>query len=102
MFSFNAAITGIESKLLCLLQYFQQLEGQPDKADIRYVLTLLMIRRRIVRLDETETDDSGREVLVVFCSRNELEYRVPVTPPEPPRANEIQEELAKLLYADAT
>jgi hypothetical protein len=85
-----------------VLHYFQQLEAQPDRADIRYVLTLLMIRRRIVRLEETETDGAGHELLVVFCPRNEVEYRVPVTPPNPQRANEIQEELAKLLYADAT
>ena len=83
-----------------ILDFFQQLAGRPDKDDFRYVLTLLMIRRRIVRLEETETDEQGRELLVVFCSRNETEYRVPVAPPETQRANEIQEELANLLYAD--
>lgn len=84
-----------------IVQYFEQLEGQADRADMRYVLTLLMIRRRIVRLEDTETDESGRELLVVFCPRTEREYRVPVVTPDAARADAIQEELAKLLYADA-
>lgn len=84
-----------------VLHYFQQLDGQPDQEDVRYVLTLLMIRRRIVRLEESEPDEHGRECLLVFCPRNETEYRVPVAPPNPQRANEIQEALTKLLYADA-
>jgi hypothetical protein len=84
-----------------VLHYFQQLEGQPDKADVQYILTLLMIRRRIVRLEETETDEAGSEQLVVFCPRNETEYRVSVVLPSPERAGEIQNELVQLLYADA-
>lgn len=84
-----------------ILQYFEQLAGQVEKADMRYVLTLLMIRRRIVRLEDTESDEAGGEHLVVFCPRNEVEYRVPVVTPNATRAAAIQEELAKLLYADA-
>ncbi len=37
-----------------ILHYFEQLEDQHDKEDIRFVLALLMIRRRIVRLEDTE------------------------------------------------
>jgi hypothetical protein len=85
-----------------MLHYFQQLEEQAGQEDIRYVLTLLMVRRRILRLEESEIDDAGRELLVVFCPRNETEYRVPVVTPDPQRAREIQEELAKMLFADAT
>lgn len=84
-----------------MLHYFQQLEGQDDKEDVRYILTLLMIRRRILRLEETETDPTGREFMMVFCPRNETEYRVPVVTPGRERAQEIQEELVQLLFADA-
>jgi hypothetical protein len=83
-----------------MLEFFQQLEVQPQRLDFRYVLALLMIRRRIVRVEDTEVDDSGREVLVLFCPRNETEYRVPVVMPDAPRAKQIQDELAELLYAD--
>jgi uncharacterized protein YbaR (Trm112 family) len=80
--------------------YFQQLGGQAGKEDVRYVLALLMVRRRIVRLEETEKDEAGRETLVLFCPRDEAEYRVPALMPDEQRAREIQEELTKLLHAD--
>ena len=84
-----------------LLHYFLQLEGRPDQPDMRYVLTLLMIRRRVVRLEDTAREPSGQEVLVVFCPRNETEYRVPVVTPDQERTRQLQDELAQLLFADS-
>jgi hypothetical protein len=81
-----------------LLQYFEQLEGDPTRQDLRYVLALLMIRRRIMRLEDTERDEAGQELLVLFCSRNEAEYRTGVVVPSEERAVEIQRELEALLY----
>jgi hypothetical protein len=81
-----------------MLHYFEQLEGQPNKEDVRYVLTLLMIRRRLLRLDATETNAEGREVLVLFCPRNEQQYQVPISSPTEERVTAIQEELGRLLY----
>ena len=85
-----------------MLHFFQELENQEDKEDIRYVLALLMIRRRVVRLEDTETDEQCRELLVIYCSRNETEYKVPVVDPTEERIGQIQDELAKLLFAEAT
>lgn len=82
-----------------MLHYFEQLDGLADSSDTRYVLALLMVRRRIVKLVETEHDAAGREVLVLYCSKNENEYKVPVLHPTADRAKQIQEELAKLLFA---
>ncbi len=84
-----------------MLHFFEQLEPQPDKQDMRYVLALLLVRRRVVRLEEQEYDDQGRELLVLYCPRRETTYRVPAVTPGPSRTNEIQEELAKLLFAKA-
>ena len=84
-----------------MLNYFQELEDNPDKADVRYILALLMVRRRIVRFDDREVDDDGREWMVVFCPKNETEYKVGTAPPSGPGINEIQDELARLLFADA-
>ncbi len=83
-----------------ILQYFEQLEGDPARQDLRYVLALLMVRRRIMRLEDTEKDEHGQETLVLFCSRNEAEYRTPVALPSETRAAEIQSELIKLLYSE--
>ena len=84
-----------------MLRYFEQLEGQDDRQDVRYVLALLLIRRRIVRLEEQFADQQGREVITLYCPRNENEYRVPVVIPSDERIGEIQEELARLLFAKA-
>ncbi len=83
-----------------MLHYFEQLAETAEKADVRYVLALLMIRRRVVRQEATETDELGREVAVLFCPKNEQEYRAVVTLPAAERVQEIQNELAQLLYAD--
>lgn len=84
-----------------MLHYFQQLEQAEGQQDMRYILVLLMIRRRIMRLEATEVDAQQREVMVLFCPRNETEYRVIVQTPNQQRVVEIQEELAKLLFAKA-
>lgn len=84
-----------------MLHYFEELENNAEKADVRYILALLLIRRRIIRLDDRETDDEGREFMVVFCTKNEKEYKVLTVPPSGARINEIQDELAQLLFADA-
>ena len=84
-----------------ILDYFEQLQEQPDKQDVRYVLALLMVRRRIARLEETEVDDEAREVLVLYCPRSETQYKVPVADASQERIGEIQAELANLLFAHA-
>jgi len=85
-----------------MLHYFEQLEGQEPKRSLRYVLALLMIRRRIFKLEATEQDDSGQEVMIVYCSRKEHEYRVPVEVPTADQIVLIQEELAQLLFAQGS
>jgi hypothetical protein len=84
-----------------MLELLETLEAQPDKTDMRYVLALLLIRRRVVRLEETEKDASGREVSVLYCPRRETTYRVVTQMPGDQRTAEIQEELARLLFANA-
>ena len=54
-----------------MLHFWDELADQPDKQDMRYVLTLLLIRRRVFRLEEEKRDPQGRELLVVYCPRRE-------------------------------
>ena len=84
-----------------MLHFFEQLESQPDKQDMRYVLALLLVRRRVMRLEEPERDEAGHEVLVAYCPRREATYRVPAVAPGEARIEEIQQELARLLFAKA-
>jgi hypothetical protein len=80
-----------------MLQFFDELAGQPDKQDMRYVLALLLVRRRVMRLEENEKDEQGRETMVLYCPRRETTYKVPAVTPDQPRIDEIQQELARLL-----
>ena len=84
-----------------MLEYFEELADQPERQDVRYVLALLMIRRRVVRLEDTEKNDAGEEQLVLYCPRREKTYHVDAVMPDEQRTVEIQEELAQLLFADA-
>lgn len=85
-----------------MLHYFEQLADDPASADVRYVLSLLMIRRRVVRLEETRHEAEGGEHMVLYCPKNETEYVVPVSEPTGERVQQIQESLTQLLFADAT
>jgi hypothetical protein len=84
-----------------MLDLFEQLADDRAQADLRYVLALLLIRRRVMRLEDTETDDEG-EAMVLYCARRESEFRIASVPPTAERVGEIQQELARLLFANAT
>jgi hypothetical protein len=85
-----------------MLHFFEELQQQPERQDMLYVLALLLVRRRVMRLEEEERGDEGRETLVLYCPRRETTYRVAVVIPDEPRINEIQEELARLLFSHAS
>ena len=85
-----------------MLELLEQWEHDPTKLDSRYVLSLLLVRRRVLRLEETETTETGEEVTVLFCPRREATYRVASVLPDNQRAAEIQEELGRLLFAGGT
>jgi hypothetical protein len=84
-----------------MLDLFEGFADDPAQADLRYVLALLLIRRRVMRLEDTETGPQG-ETMVLFCPRRDEEYRVVAAPPDEARVAVIQQELAQLLFANAT
>jgi hypothetical protein len=84
-----------------MLELFDELTGQADRADLRYVLTLLLIRRRVFRLEDTERGASGLQTLLVYCPRRQADYKVTVSMPDGLRAQQIQQSLAQLLFRAA-
>jgi hypothetical protein len=82
-----------------LLEFFESLADSPEAEDMRYVMALWMLRRRILRMEETQRDTAGREVLVLYCPRTETTHRVASLAPSDERVAEIQAELGKLLFA---
>jgi len=88
-----------------LLDLFHQLETQPQQHDMYYVLALLLVRRRVFRFEEHEEiagKDAAGETMVVYCPREQATYRIHVAAPDGARVVEIQDQLANLLFADAS
>ena len=84
-----------------LIQFFTQLSAQPEKADLRYILGLLLVRKRLLRLEGTQVNQEGNEELVLTDAKQEAEHLVIVIDPTTQRAESIQRELTDLLYKDA-
>ncbi len=84
-----------------MLQFLEELEHQPERSDMRFVLALLLVRRRVLREDDRGKDEQGREMMILFCPRRDKTYEVPTVLPGSERIQQIQEELAQLLFAKA-
>jgi hypothetical protein len=76
---------------------FAELAEQPDEADFRYVLGLLLMRRKILKLDETRRDSLG-EILVLECPRRGEQYELRATTPDPLQTEQLQQRMIELLY----
>jgi hypothetical protein len=93
------------------LQLFDQLSEQPDHLETRYVLALLLIRRRVLRLEvpvdfshESPASSStcGKlEVMHLYCPKRDANYQVAVAVPANDRIDEIQQRLSDWLIAGA-
>jgi hypothetical protein len=92
-----------------LLDLFDQLADDPSHQDMRYVLTLLLVRRRVFRLetgsqllcDTAEALESSGDAMRVYCPKRETSYSVPTAMPDNARIDEIQQRLSDLLIAGA-
>ena len=92
-----------------LLELFDQLADRPRQEDMRYVLTLLLVRRRVFRLEtppETPTDRAKQgddnettETMFVYCPKRDATYEVSAALPGESRIDEIQQQLSELLIA---
>jgi hypothetical protein len=81
-----------------LVECFQRLEGQtePDRLNFRYVVALLLMRRKRFKFDEAKLE-GDREILCLRCVRTRQVYQV-----VNPRLTEsemaaVQEEVFKVL-----
>lgn len=84
-----------------MLEFFDQLADRPDRSEMRYLLALLLVRRRVFRLEDGEDEKErkdGEEMLTVYCPRRDTTYRVPVRIPDVSRAASLQDELARVLF----
>ncbi len=85
-----------------LLEWLEQLGSQPEQAELRYVLALLLVRRRVLKLHEPQGDDPHAQEVLVLSPPGEpqRQLQVPVCWPSPQRAQEIERQLKQLLFPD--
>jgi hypothetical protein len=93
-----------------LLELFDQLADKSEQQDLRYVLGLLLVRRRVLRVDVTiesphERDETtlqdAVETMTLYCPKRESTCEVAVAMPSTQRIDEIQQQLSELLVAGA-
>jgi len=88
-----------------LLELFDQLAERPEREDTRYVLALLLVRRRVLRLDgpatraEEPSSTEDVQTMTVLCPLREATYEVAVVMPSDERIEEIQRQLSELLVS---
>ena len=83
-----------------MLNLFVALADQPDEVQFRYLLGLLLIRRRVLRREESTRNQTGREVLTLYAPRRDQRYELVVDEPNPQQAERIQQRMIDLLYGD--
>ena len=86
-----------------LTDFFESLADRPDEAALRYVLALLLTRRRVLRF-EREEFDAGIETrpgsapsIVFFSPRRETSYVVPVVEMSPTEIADVEARLLALV-----
>jgi hypothetical protein len=94
-----------------LLELFDQLADRSAQTDLRYVLTLLLVRRRVFRLETSPEPLNGEversvnqfvgDVMRVYCPKRDASYDVVAVMPSDARLDEIQQQLSDLLIAGA-
>jgi hypothetical protein len=81
-----------------LADCFERLEGQadPGKVSFRYVLALLLMRRKRFKFEEARTD-GGRELLYLRCTRTRRRHEVVNPGLSEAETASVQEEVFKVL-----
>ena len=77
-----------------LQSLFEQLTVQPGEADTLYILTLLLLRRKLLRYEKETRDEQGNRMLEVYALHTNMTYLIPVAMPNHERLEEIQRQLA--------
>ena len=80
-----------------LLAYFDQLTQQPEKQETAYVVALLLIRKRLLKIQDSMDDPT---TLQLRSSKLDRSYAIPVLEINAARVTAIQQELSEHLFTD--
>lgn len=84
-----------------MLNLFTALAERAEDLEFRYLLGLLLLRRRVLRRDDSIQNEAGQEVLLLHCSRRNEQFELVVAEPNAEQAKQLQERMVDLLYGDA-
>ena len=79
-----------------LQSLFERLTAQPGEPDTLYILTLLLLRRKLLRYEKETADAQGNRLLEVYAVQTSTMYQIPVEMPGHERLEAIQQQLATL------
>jgi hypothetical protein len=83
-----------------LLNLFAELAEKPQELEFRYVLALLLIRRKLLKLEDARRDD-GHEMMLLDCPKLGQQFELPVPVLAPDRIEQLQSRMIDLLYGGA-
>lgn len=83
--------TGVAKEFL--LRLFQ--ENAPERASLRYLLTLLLMRKKLVKVNDQFVRD-GVEVMIAVVPPDETAYEVPCLELDEAETTKLREELGRL------
>ena len=79
-----------------LQSLFERLSVQPSEADTLYILTLLLLRRKLLRYEKESADEQGNKLLEVYAVHTDMTYQIPVEMLGQERLEAIQQQLSAL------
>ena len=83
-----------------MLNLFATLADRTADEEFRYLLGLLLLRRRVLKRDDSFVNESGQEVLMLNCPRRNEVSELTVTEPDAEQAKLLQQRMIDLLYGD--
>lgn len=91
-----------------MLGLLDQWANDPSKVSDRYLLALLLVRRRVLRIEQAgfalglKNQQQDQHQLVLSCAERDEPFQVTIAPPSESEAARIEERLSELLGVPST
>ena len=82
-----------------LMAYFEKLLSRPDRLDFAFVMSLVLVQKRILKLLDTD-QSTDPPTLTLRHHQSKRTFRLPEANVSPERIALIQQELAEQLFTD--
>ena len=83
-----------------LLDYFGKLAECPEKRELCYLMALVLLRKKILHLVETQCNVEGFAEMLVHATRTNRDFTVRVCDPRREQLEQLQNELCEQLFTD--